>query len=53
MDVAERHRSQITRGFYECSLENHQGLGWRYIDDHRFTDSMTRLAKVSRRTCRR
>jgi DNA-binding transcriptional MerR regulator len=37
MDLAEEHRQQITRFFYECSLEIHIGLAEMYLADERFT----------------
>ncbi|RBY96335.1 MerR family transcriptional regulator [Blastococcus sp. TF02-8] len=37
MDVAEAHRQHITRWFYECSPEMHDGLGRMYVEDERFT----------------
>jgi DNA-binding transcriptional MerR regulator len=37
MDVAEEHRQQITRNFYECPPEMHAGLGRMYVEDERFT----------------
>ena len=37
MDLAERHRVQISRWFYECSIEIHRGLGEMYVADPRFT----------------
>lgn len=36
MDLAEEHRCQITKWFYECSYEIHRGLGQMYVDDPRF-----------------
>jgi hypothetical protein len=36
MDLAEQHRQQITRWFYDCSYEIHKGLGQMYVDDPRF-----------------
>lgn len=36
MDLAEEHRGQITKWFYECSYEIHRGLGQMYVDDPRF-----------------
>ncbi|HEU4869062.1 MAG TPA: MerR family transcriptional regulator [Actinomycetota bacterium] len=36
MDLAEEHRGQITKWFYECSFEIHRGLGQMYVDDPRF-----------------
>ncbi|MDP2622897.1 MAG: MerR family transcriptional regulator [Actinomycetota bacterium] len=40
MDAAERHRAHITKWFYECSLEIHEGLGRMYVDDSRFTENI-------------
>lgn len=40
MDVAERHRSHISRWFYDCSREIHSGLGQMYVDDQRFKDNI-------------
>jgi DNA-binding transcriptional MerR regulator len=40
MEVAERHRAHISKWFYECSLEIHQGLGQMYVADHRFTKNI-------------
>jgi MerR family transcriptional regulator, thiopeptide resistance regulator len=37
MDLAEEHRQQITKHFYECSVEIHTGLAEMYIADPRFT----------------
>jgi len=37
MDLAEEHRSQITRWFYDCSYEVHTGLAQMYLADERFT----------------
>ncbi|MFC9848011.1 MerR family transcriptional regulator [Streptomyces sp. NPDC060223] len=36
MDMAEEHRRHITKWFYECSYETHQGLAGMYISDERF-----------------
>lgn len=36
MDLAEEHRQQITKWFYECSYEIHNGLGRMLVDDPRF-----------------
>lgn len=36
MDLAEEHRAQITKWFYECSYQIHRGLGQMYVDDPRF-----------------
>ncbi|MDP5184850.1 MerR family transcriptional regulator [Blastococcus sp. BMG 814] len=37
MDLAEEHRQQISRNFYDCPPEMHAGLGRMYVDDERFT----------------
>ncbi|MFD9328993.1 MerR family transcriptional regulator [Streptomyces sp. NPDC060065] len=38
MDMAEEHRQHITKWFYECSYEIHQGLGDMYVSDERFKE---------------
>jgi MerR family transcriptional regulator, thiopeptide resistance regulator len=37
MDIAEAHRQQISRNFYDCPPEMHAGLGQMYVQDERFT----------------
>ncbi|SEL81529.1 DNA-binding transcriptional regulator, MerR family [Blastococcus sp. DSM 46786] len=37
MDLAEEHRQQISRNFYDCPPEMHAGLGGMYVEDERFT----------------
>ncbi|NLU76364.1 MerR family transcriptional regulator [Streptomyces sp. HNM0575] len=37
MDLAEEHRRQIGRNFYECPYEMHTCLGEMYVADERFT----------------
>jgi hypothetical protein len=37
MDIAEKHRQQITRNFYDCPPDMHAGLGRMYVEDERFT----------------
>jgi MerR family transcriptional regulator, thiopeptide resistance regulator len=37
MDLAEAHRQQISRNFYDCPPEMHAGLGRMYVEDERFT----------------
>jgi DNA-binding transcriptional MerR regulator len=37
MDIAEAHRQQISRNFYDCPPEMHAGLGRMYVEDERFT----------------
>ncbi|MFE9449103.1 MerR family transcriptional regulator [Streptomyces sp. NPDC006739] len=36
MDLAEEHRQHISRWFYECSYDIHQGLAGMYVGDERF-----------------
>ncbi|WP_406373642.1 MerR family transcriptional regulator [Streptomyces sp. NBC_00647] len=38
MDMAEEHRLHITRWFYACTYEIHQGLGDLYVADERFKE---------------
>jgi DNA-binding transcriptional MerR regulator len=44
MDVAEEHRQQISRNFYDCSPEMHAGLGRMYVEDERFTAHYEQIA---------
>ena len=44
MDLAEEHRQQITRDFYDCSPEVHAGLGRMYVADPRFTAYYEQIA---------
>jgi hypothetical protein len=44
MDLAEEHRQQISRYFYDCSPEMHAGLGRMYLEDERFTAHYERVA---------
>ena len=37
MAIAEEHRQQITRNFYDCPPGMHAGLGRMYVEDERFT----------------
>jgi MerR family transcriptional regulator, thiopeptide resistance regulator len=37
MDIAEQHRQQISRYFYDCPPQMHAGLGRMYVEDERFT----------------
>ena len=39
-EVAERHRAHISKWFYQCSPEIHQGLGQMYVMDQRFTENI-------------
>jgi MerR family transcriptional regulator, thiopeptide resistance regulator len=36
MDIAEAHRQQISRNFYDCPPGMHAGLGRMYVEDERF-----------------
>jgi DNA-binding transcriptional MerR regulator len=38
--LAERHRSHISKWFYECPPEIHAGLGAMYVTDARFTENI-------------
>ncbi|WRZ91502.1 MerR family transcriptional regulator [Streptomyces sp. NBC_01007] len=38
MDMAEEHRQHITKWFYACTYEIHQGLGGMYVADERFKE---------------
>lgn len=44
MELAEQHRSHISRWFYDCSPEIHAGLGRMYVEDPRFTESIDKAA---------
>ncbi|MGY1620513.1 MerR family transcriptional regulator [Geodermatophilus sp. SYSU D00691] len=44
MDVAEAHRQQISRWFYDCPPEMHAGLGRMYVEDERFTAHYEQVA---------
>ena len=37
MDLAEEHRQQICRHYYDCTYEIHTGLAEMYVADPRFT----------------
>ncbi|MFD5628792.1 MerR family transcriptional regulator [Streptomyces sp. NPDC127072] len=38
MDLAEEHRQHVTKWFYACTYEIHQGLGAMYVSDERFKE---------------
>jgi hypothetical protein len=42
--LAEKHRGQIGRWFYDCSYEIHSGLGSMYVDDPRFRQNIDKTA---------
>jgi MerR family transcriptional regulator, thiopeptide resistance regulator len=44
MDLAEEHRQQITRWFYDCSYDVHRGLADLYVADERFAANYERYA---------
>jgi hypothetical protein len=44
MDLAEEHRQQISRNFYDCPPEVHAGLGRMYVEDERFTAHYEEIA---------
>lgn len=43
MDLAEEHRQQICRNFYDCGYEIHTGLAEMYVADERFTRNIDRV----------
>ena len=44
MDLAEEHRQQISRNFYDCPPGMHAGLGRMYVEDERFAAQYERRA---------
>ncbi len=44
MDLAEEHRQQISRNFYDCGPEMHAGLGRMYVEDERFAAHYEQIA---------
>lgn len=44
-EVAMRHRSHITKWFYECTAEIHAGLGQMYVADARFAERIDQVGK--------
>jgi DNA-binding transcriptional MerR regulator len=44
MAAAEAHRRHISRWYYDCSPEIHQGLGEMYVSDKRFRANYDALA---------
>ena len=45
MDLAEEHRAQISRWFYDCGYDIHRGLAELYVADPRFTAHYDRRAQ--------
>ena len=43
-DLAEEHRQQITRRWYDCPPAMHAGLGRMYVQDERFTSYYEAIA---------
>ncbi|MDX2344695.1 MAG: MerR family transcriptional regulator [Acidimicrobiia bacterium] len=43
--VAEEHRAHITRWFYDCSIEIHEGLGQMYVADERFRNNINKAGE--------
>jgi hypothetical protein len=44
MDLAEEHRQQINRNFYDCPAQMHAGIGRMYVEDERFTAHYEEIA---------
>jgi DNA-binding transcriptional MerR regulator len=44
MDLAEEHRQQISRYFYDCGYDVHRGLAEMYLTDPRFTKNYEDVA---------
>jgi DNA-binding transcriptional MerR regulator len=44
MDLAEEHREQIGRWFYDCGYPMHRGLASMYLADERFTQHYENLS---------
>jgi MerR family transcriptional regulator, thiopeptide resistance regulator len=44
MDLAEEHRQNIGRWFYDCLYEMHRGLADMYLADERFTQRYEQIA---------
>ncbi|MFI1964191.1 MerR family transcriptional regulator [Streptomyces pathocidini] len=43
MELAEQHRQQITRNFYDCTYEIHTGLAEMYVADERFRSTYEQI----------
>ncbi len=44
MDLAEEHRQQMSRNFFDCGTEMHAGIGRMYVEDERFAAHYERIA---------
>lgn len=45
MDIAEEHRTHITKWFYDCTPEVHAGLGSMYVSDSRFQKNIDKAGE--------
>jgi DNA-binding transcriptional MerR regulator len=45
MDVAEEHRTHISKWFYDCSKVAHAGLGRMYVADNRFKENIDKAGE--------
>ncbi|MBT2393196.1 MerR family transcriptional regulator [Streptomyces sp. ISL-1] len=43
MDLAEQHREQISRNFYDCTYKIHTGLAEMYVADERFSSTFEQI----------
>ena len=43
--LVDRHRAHITKWFYECTPEIHQGLGQMYVADQRFQKNIDKAGE--------
>lgn len=41
--LVNEHRAQITKWFYDCTVEIHAGLGEMYVHDERFRQSINKV----------
>lgn len=44
MDLAEEHRLQMSRNFFDCGHEMHAGIGRMYVEDERFAAHYEQVA---------
>jgi DNA-binding transcriptional MerR regulator len=44
MDLAEEHRQQMSRNFFDCGHDMHAGIGRMYVEDDRFAAHYERIA---------
>src|SRR3954464_6286897 len=50
MDLAEAHRGQTRRWFYDCSYDRHRALAELYVSDPRFVEPGRTSRRASRTT---